>query len=214
MTVLLPSENISETLDRRYGVSSFVYDPFLLYNTEQQLKEDRVIRVPEDIRTVVETVYSTITDENRDAWLKQSLRGLLETTKAKGCTWPFPDEDTFFPLETTFYYDISDSEDGFEASSEASTRLGDDSIRIAFCDEMSFDKFVKEGIDKSDQISIYLNSVSVRLEVTAMEGSDAAYKITKGKLAGIWILRGKSMVDLNTVVIRNDHDLGILWEMK
>jgi deoxyuridine 5'-triphosphate nucleotidohydrolase len=46
-TVILPGSDAPKNLDKRYGVSGLVYDPFLLYNTEQELSDTRTIEIPE-----------------------------------------------------------------------------------------------------------------------------------------------------------------------
>ena len=210
--VLLPSGEM-EFNEERYGPSRFVYDPFLLYNTEDFLKEDKAIRIPEDIRGTVETVYSTVTEENRDAWVQRSMRGILETTRAKGCTWPAPEPDSFFPLESTVYYDVADSEDDFEAA-EAATRLGDNSIRIAFCDEADFDRYRRKAVQPGEQKEVYLQSVSVRMHQSMLEDSNNTFRISNGKLFGIWLLRGKELIDTGSCIIQNDSELGVRWEVK
>ncbi len=212
--VIMPQDSESVNLDKRYGPSGYVYDPFLLFNTEKLLSESRVVRVPEDIRGIVEEAYSTVTVENREAWIKRSFQELLETAQAKGNVWPMPEGDTFFPAETTVYYNPMDSDDGFESSSEASTRLGDSGIRIAFCDEESFDRYAQADIPYAEQIDIYLNSVQVRLKGSDLRDSHKAMEVQHGKLSGIWLLRGKKQVDLISHTIYNDPKLGVYWEVK
>ena len=211
--VLVPSETAPSDLNERYGASGYVYDPFLLYNTEQQMKETRTVHIPEDIRSLVEETYASITDVNREAWLKRSMRGILETAKAKGCTWPIPQEDSFFPAEETVYYDIPDNDDGMDSSSEASTRIGDSGLRIAFCSEEDFDHFSDCDIPPAEQTKIYLNSVQVRLTAPQLVGNAAAC-VRRGKLAGIWLLRGMKDVELDNCVIHNDDESGVRWEVK
>ncbi len=207
--VLLPADEESKNPEKRYGDSGFVYDPFLLRNTEEALSAERIIRIPEDIRGIVETVYSSVSDEIRNLWMKRNLRGLLETDKAKGCTWPEPEQDTFFPMESAMYYDISDPDDGFDVASEAATRLGDRQERIAFCSEKDYDQFKEHGVFASEQAEVYLNSVTVRLRPEDLSNHNDAYRIEKGKLSGIWILRGLNLVDLGRIKIINDPQLGV-----
>ena len=211
--VLLPADDATQTLDRRYGSSGFVYNPFILHNTEQLLSEKRSIRVPEDIRDVVDEAYSNVTSANTDAWLQYSMKGLLETAKAKGCTWPYPEAESFFPMESTIYYDINDPSDHPD-SSEASTRLGDQSLRVSFCSEESFDRYTHSGILSADAIHIYENSVPLRLKESELEGNTNAMKISKGKLAGIWLLRGENKIILHALTIINDPALGVFLEDK
>ncbi len=211
MDVLLPAETAPKTLDQRYGPSGYVYDPFLLWNTEQQITTDRIVKVPEDIRLLVEEAYSSITEENHEAWINRSFGEKLEMENAKGRTWPMPEPDTFFPSETAISFGAADPDDGFEFSSEASTRLGDSGLRIAFCDEADYDRYKEHGIPHADQVGVYLNSVSVRLRAAQLCESSNALQVEKGKLAGIWLLRGKETVELGTVTVINDSELGVSW---
>lgn len=211
MDVLLPAETAPKTLDQRYGPSGYVYDPFLLWNTEQQITTDRIVKVPEDIRLLVEEAYSSITEENHEAWINRSFGEKLETENAKGRTWPMPEPDTFFPSETAISFGAADPDDGFEFSSEASTRLGDSGLRIAFCDEADYDRYKEHGIPHADQVGVYLNSVSVPLRAAQLFESSNAFQVEKGKLAGIWLLRGKETVELGTVTVINDSELGVSW---
>ena len=178
------------------------------------MKRERIIHIPEDIRGIVEEAYATITDENRESWLKRKLQGLLEENKAKSCTWPAPRKDTFFPAESVAYFDIRDLDDGLESTAEASTRLGDDSIRIAFCDEADYDRYKDHVMSSAEQVAVFLNSVPVRIKPTMLNDTENAIKLQNGKLAGMWLLRGDKTIDLGSCVIINDPMLGVKWEVK
>ena len=211
-TVTLPGVSAPQELKYRYGASGLVYDPFLLYNTEQELSNALTVDIPDSIRPLINSVYSKITEENRMAWTEHSMKGLLETAQAKGCTWPSPEADSFFPLDQGVCFDVSDHEDGFSDSAEASTRLGDSSIRIAFCDENLFDQLDEERLSPQMIRTLYMNSLSVRLKESILKDSPNATLIRKGKLAGVWMVRGLNRIELTAGVLTNDPMLGIIWE--
>ena len=212
--VILPGSDAPMNLDKRYGVSGLVYDPFLLYNTEQELSDTRTIEIPEGIRPMINSVYSSITEQNRTAWMEHSMKGLLETAQAKGCTWPSPEPDSFFPLDQGTCFDVSDTEDGFSDIAEASTRLGDGSIRIAFCDEDQFDRLEDGPLSAQTVRTLYLNSLSVRLKEAFLKDSPNAKQLRGGKLAGVWVVRGLERVELASGILTNDPALGVKWEEK
>ena len=210
LEVLMPGSEQTDDLEQRYGNSGYVYEPFLLYNTEELLKVDKVVRIPEDIRGMIETVYQNVTDQNRASWLKRQFKGELEKTQAQGCSWPPPEAESFFPLESQFTLFVSDQDDGFEAASEASTRLGEKNVRIAFCTKDDYISVRSKNSDSETIRRIYMNSVSVRLPFALEEGEDICH-IQHGKLAGIWCLNGESTVQIGKYNIQNDALLGISW---
>ena len=211
LEVMMPQPGKTDNLERRYGGSGYVYEPFLLYNTEELLKNEKQVRIPEDIRGVIETVYRNVTDENRETWLKRQFKGELEKSQAQGCSWPLPEEDSFFPMEKQPIMYVSDQGDGFENTSEASTRLGDDSVRIAFCSDTDFRSALSGTADPETVRRIYMSSVSVRLNGRLREGEDVVH-VQRGKLAGFWCLKGESGARSGDYMIKNDSVLGISWE--
>ena len=66
--VVLPSDDASTDLDDRFGISGYVYAPFLLYNTEKLLDNGMIIKVPDDVRSVIAQVYERVTEDNLKAW--------------------------------------------------------------------------------------------------------------------------------------------------
>ena len=212
MEVLCPGDQAPEQPDRRYGVSGLVYDPFLLNNTENELRTPRQIRIPEDVREIIERVYGTVNDKNRSEWLKRTVKGQLETEQAKGCTWPYPEPDSFFPYEKNDVYYVEDRDDGFDSAAEAATRLGDDSIRVAFCDQPLFEKAVDGIMDMQDVRKVYLSSVAIRRPRFTCPVSESVYEMKTGKLAGIFLLCGERECTWGNLLMKNDEALGVSWE--
>ena len=212
MKVLLPPDDASEKLENRYDLSGYVYDPYLLYNTEQQLKEPRTIRIPEDIRALIEEAYSSLTPQNREEWFKRTVKGQLETEQAKGCAWPKPEEDSFFPSEQPVFFAVEDREDGFSSSGEAATRLGEKSMRIAFCDESLFNKAAEDHLSPSDIQTIYMSSLSIRPPRSGFSDLSQVRILSRGKLAGVHILRGTKQCSVGNYTFKYSPDLGVSWE--
>ena len=212
--VIVPNENNFD-LETKYGSSGYVYDPFLLYNTEQHIGSGLTVCVPEDIRDTIETVYKTITPENKTAWMNKTFKDTQETASAKGNTWPAPTENMFFPMQMPVYYTVIDPDDGFDATSEATTRLGNGCVRIAFCEPSVFDEIQeRHEVDPLQVENIYLNSASVRIREKELISCDNAYKVENGKLTDVWLLRGIDQVDLNTKIVYNNNVVGIRMEAK
>ena len=214
MYVLLPGTDAPEAPERRYGSSGYVYDPFLLDNTEKMLSVPKRVRVPEDIRTLVEQAYTTVTDSNREAWFLRNIQGRLASDQAQSCTWPAPDPSHFFPSEQPVYYAAADSDDGFDPSGEAATRLGDSGIRAAFCDDGLFEAAQKGSLKKEQKSDIYLNSAAIRIPQPENPDPDHYCCIAGGRLAGIWCVRGTEKGLLGNYIITNDPELGVRWEKK
>ena len=210
LEVILPPASNSPDLEHRYGISGFIYDPFLLYNTEGELERTRKIRIPEDVRAIIENVYRNMTDENREAWLKRHFQGELMTAQAKGISWPVPMDDSFFPAEGTYQFSLSELGDGFESASEASTRLGDESVRVSFCTEKEFERLKQGQMDQESIRRAYLNSASIR--IAEIHEDKDVFQIHQGKLNGIWCLRGETEAVITGRRIINDATIGIRWE--
>ena len=214
MKVIVP-ETSKTDLETKYGKSGFVYDPFLLYNTEQRIGKGITIQVPGDIRENIETVYKTITPINQQSWMEKNFKDTHETASAKDKTWPAPNEKRFFPTQMPVYYNFADPDDGFVSTSEATTRLGNGSVRIAFCSPDVFDEIKSAKEVKSSYVDdIYLNSASIRIKDNELIDCDNAYCVEKGKLADVWLLRGLTQVELITKKLCNDKDVGIRMEAK
>lgn len=214
--VLLPEETFKGEVEKRYGLSSFVYDPFLLNNTENLLAEERHIRVPEDIREVIENVYETLTEDNIVEFLKRQTKGDYERNEALSGVFSIPDEATFFPLEEHQPFDLPDIDDGFEAKRRPSTRMGESSVRIAFCTQKLYQKAEMQPMQMEVCKEIFAKSVALRLpdfcEDMDYKKNSKFIKIKTGILKGCIIVCGEKECVLGPYHIFCDTEAGIWWE--
>ena len=214
LEVIVPDGKAPEALEKRYGRSGCVYDPFLLSNTEQELQTAIRVNIPEDIRPLIEKVYRDVTDKNRESWLQRMLKNRLEEAQAESCIWGKPEPDSFFPLEKPVYMPVSDQDDGFDTAGEASTRLGDNNIRVAFCNDEEFQNVSAGRYGYGVARSVYLKSAAVRLPIPDGKDPEKWFLAGRGKLAGIWCLNGTEKCTFGKNDVINDSVLGIRWEEK
>ena len=212
ITVLLPNETDTSDINKRFGSSGVIYEPFILSNTEAIIDSGLKMEIPNDVRAVIEKAYNNVTAENIQSHLSMLMEQGLMKNKADACIYTEPQEDTFFPIERPFPFTYTSNDDGFEETVETATRLGDNQIRIAFCSEDQFEA-VKNGTDniKMDR-SIYMKSVSVRIHPSRIEDPDVL-KVRKGMLRGMYLLNGEEYAVMNNYKIYNDTDLGVSWEV-
>lgn len=210
--VVVPDSNATDELAKRYGVSGKIYAPFLLYNTEKWLADGVNVIVPQDIRPTIEKVYTDVTQENTDAYLKEQMKGLLESSQAKGCTLSFPMRDLFFPAERPVYFDLREQDDGFDSTKEASTRLADETVRVAFAEESLFTKAQTEGLNASEAMTVFMQSVSIRYTPDVSATSDNIFRVDKGLLRGTFVVNGTSGNTVGEKELVNDPILGVSWK--
>ena len=212
--VILPIESETEDLSKRYGSNGYVYDPFPLNNTEHLIENGISIQVPGDIRSVIAKVYEQVTQENMAIWQERAFKQQLMQANAEGCSFPVPDDDTFFPDQGRPEFLNLEVDDGFEPASRASTRLGEPTVRIAFSTPSLFLAAKNEALTKEQQKEIYLSSVSLALRSipASFLDSEALYKIKKGAIKGCYISPHCDIIGTETFVLINDRDLGVLMK--
>lgn len=212
--VILPEEEAAEDLEKRYGPSGYVYAPFLLYNTEKLLEKGRTVRVPQDVRSVIEQVYERVTEENFEAWQKRAFGQQLESANAAHAAFPVPADDTFFPAQSHAEFEDLNVDDGFEPSARAATRLGDPTFRIAFTDEEHLECIRAGRLSREQRKEILLSSVSLRLTPDVREElfSGAVLQIQRGALNGCFVADLEKTLVLGGKKLINDQEIGIYWE--
>lgn len=108
-----------------------IYDDWITAQTQKAVSERISVRIPSDIRPLIEEVYGAapdFSDAGFEEWIrKQSKEEILEGT-AKKVVFPSPAADWFFPLESGNFFDESDNE---LINSDAATRIGDSGIKMA-----------------------------------------------------------------------------------
>lgn len=211
--VILPDSGMTDNPEKRYGSSGFVYDPFLLFNTERLLEEGKTVRVPADVRSVIAEVYEHVTEGNMKAWIKHSYNEQLLSANADWIAFPPPEPDYFFPTQSHPEFENLNIDDGFDSSVRAATRLGDPTFRIAFVSSGLKEKACDGKLTKEQQKEILLSSVSLRLT------PEIEFGLSDGKLVQIrkGVLWGCYLADCNRITIGskclvNDPVTGVYWE--
>ena len=211
--VIVPRES-STDLEKRYADSGYVYAPFLLYNTEQLLNDGLFIRVPQDLRQVIGTVYEKVTAENWHIWQERAFSQQFMQANAKGVTFPEPNCRYFFPAQSHPEFVNMEVDDGFEPSIRASTRLGEPVCRIAFSDSETLEKARSGRISVKDKQTIILESVSLSMRHLSERDliSGGLYKIDRSALKGCYISEKNDRIRIGNKDLVNDPVLGVLWE--
>ena len=211
--VIVPPES-STDLEKRYADSGYVYAPFLLYNTEQMLNHGLSIRVPQDLRQVIGTVYEKVTEENWRVWQEQAFSQQLMQANAKGVTFPEPNSRYFFPAQSHPEFVNMEVDDGFEPSMRASTRLGEPVCRIAFSDPETLKKARNGGLSLKEQQMIILESVSLSMRHFSERDltSSGLYKMERSALKGCYLSEKNDRIRIGNRVLVNDPVFGVLWE--
>ena len=191
-----------------------MYAPFLLYNTEKLLESKETIRVPADVRSIINQVYESVTEDNLTAWQKRAFSQQLMAASADNAAFPPPASETFFPAQSHPEFENIEIDDGFDPSSRASTRLGDPTFRIAFTDRKHLKIIQGTYMTPEQQKEILLSSVSLRLTPQIRDGlqSGEICRIRKGALSGCYAVDGESSVIIGSQKLINDPEIGIYWE--
>lgn len=213
--VILPEENETNDLEKRYGNSGFVYAPFLLNNTERLVENGIHIPVPGEVRTVIAKVYEHVTPENMTVWQERAFHQHLMQANAKGSVFPVPDNDIFFPNESKPEFLHLEVDDGFEPTGRATTRLGEPMVRIAFSTPSLLEAAKNECLAEKQRKEIFLSSVSLparNIPAELLKDEKILYKIKKGALKGCYLSDHCDIIKTETFVLVNDRDLGVLYE--
>lgn len=212
--VVIPAQDGSGDIGKRYGDSAFVYDPFLLYNTEQLLKNGKTIQVPAQVRGVIAQVYEHVSEENMQAWIKRNFNAQLYSANAGWVTFPDPKEDYFFPTQSHPEFMDMSIDDGFDMNARAATRLGDPTFRIAFVESEILEQARKGHLTKKQSEEVLLSSVSLRSSPPIEKdlASNGVFQISKGPLRGCYIVEKESEIFADAKRLINDSKLGVYWE--
>ena len=212
--VILPDEEATDELDKRYGLSGYVYAPFLLYNTEKLLERGKTIQVPADVRSVIARVYEHVIEENMQAWHERAFDQQLLTANADRVAFPPPASDYFFPAQALPEFEDMNIDDGFDPSARAATRIGEPTFRIAFTDAVHLSAAREGRLSKTQQKELLLSSVSLRLTPDIRAGLDSGeiYQIRKGALWGCYVTDADNTVTIGDKKLINDSEIGVYWE--
>ena len=159
--VILPDSTAKWDVEQRYGISGYVYAPFLLNNTEHILEDGLSVRVPEDVRNVIARVYDNVTEENRNAWRAKLFNQEKMQSMADSVALPIPSASTFTLRECHPALNQPDVDDGFETTLRATTRWGKPTVRIAFCSSSIASAVRAKSLTKEMEREILYASVSI-----------------------------------------------------
>lgn len=214
--VMVPAPSVSDELEHRYGPSGAVYDPFLLKNTENILNDTTEIRVPEDMRSVIERCYERVSEKTIEAYVRRQTGLVYMKNEADHVVYCRPNPKLFFPTQSHPMFELSEVDDGFVPVAGASTRLGEETIRIAFLSEGLYERAVQINSDSEVAREVIKKSVSLRLKGMTNEllkESDCrAIRMEKGMLKGCCIVQAERRCRIGHYRITVDDELGVSWE--
>lgn len=191
-----------------------IYAPVFLLRTLHVLQQKCNIRVPEEIRTLVNTVYSgnIKDDEEIRRWTKQQFENAQSAAIAQMELWGEPDKDTVFFSEQSGHFYLEEDDRPF--CRKAKTRLTDDSVRMAFITPEERKQSEEDAFDETIARNILMKSFSIR-----PSGKWNLSDLPNGVTRGTGLLRGVLLIESKdeTFVwgkekIWHDKDLGILRE--
>lgn len=209
-----------------FGASGAIYYELFLKRTRDILARHPVISIPEDIPKLVNQVYSeVILNENEaEIFYRQQYGDKFKSAQAGTYELKPPDPEDFLLSQTGSPF--LDDEDSWVA---AKTRLGEDSVRIAFLPPSLY-ALVNERMKAAERIGsdlarrVMRYSVSIRQKtwdkITGNCASDTPFINGEGKLFGVRMLRaeneGEPNMTLTASICGNrlvlDRELGFLAE--
>lgn len=214
LLVLMPEDDDFKT-------TGMVYPPILLSRTLQILGGRDAIRLPDDIPSLVEAVYTDapLTEEELEIWMAYTTDNQLKGVEAKVQDLPLPQKGRFWledddAKEAGIFFDDEDS-----AFMAAKTRLGEESVKLAVLPKSLFAKVkAAEHIRRALAKEVMQYSVSVAkrkvkglLKDVACEDGETPID-GHGLLFGLWMLPGENGVCRfeNGAAVCMDDEMGLL----
>lgn len=209
-------------LDKRYGSTGVVYDPLILEATEALLSGIAEIRVPEDVRPCIERVYSGLSENQIEAFIQRQTREEMMKISAEAAIFPPPCAEEFFGTYSVAAgkFDHLDEDQGFRIVKGASTRYGDDSVRIAFLDDALFAVARRAVVNRKDEVKILEKTCNIRLTALPKDvmmsvkenQRDEIYKFQSGHLNGCLAVRTvEGVARIGDQVWHVDNEVGV-WK--
>lgn len=217
--VLIPED------DKVFGPTGKVYEPWILHQTIDVLQGKKVLYIPEEIRELIENVYSPQEPEkshpNYQDWNEMIKNMEKERDEAKLYLIPAPDSRRFWMMRKDTQTFDEDEKGGKWFS--AKTRLGDDSRKVILIDEIYAGKIENrmKHLTRSEGRELLKNSVSLRSYI--IDGSVSGEGLV-GPIKGNGLLSGHTILPMRDGVYRfiskqnyeykviDDNELGILVE--
>lgn len=185
-----------------------VYASTLMVRTEELIRNKESIRTPDEIRSLIETVYREEAPEEirqYEIWAQEQFNASFEAAEAQAVLLPMPGSTHSF---------LSDGdpelwhEDEEESVCRARTRLGTDTVRLAFLSPEETAQLPRRP-ERKQARDILMKSVSVRTDHLG-DPPDTAVK-GEGLLSGTWLLPAENGIyRWGGYLLINDPELGIL----
>ena len=212
--VLVPDEEQGKkALEHRYGLSGYVYDPYLLDNTERLIRAMRDMRIPEDVRPVIEEAYHGLTDENMAAFMRRQMESAYNEAEALSSCIASPDPNVFWLAEQQSDWLIHEIDDGFEPRMRPSTRMGENSVRVIFCGAEMAEKALEGKLLAEEEKAAFMKSAALPLrELDKERMMNLSRVVRKGMLKGCVIADSQELARISQYHLINDQELGILIE--
>ena len=192
--------------DGEYDESGLIYAPWLLSQTQEILP--RVIRIPQDVRHVLETVYRQ-PDDIPQAWAEMMFSEQRMQAQAGGNMLPRPDPCRFFGWDAPGgRFSMDEPEEG----TAARTRLGDCSTRVALLPAETIEKLLAAPLDHALARCAFENSFTIR-ESPPASGDQTVAREGAGLCRGIWLIPEEALpVQFGRTKLDYDDALGAITE--
>ena len=189
-----------------YAETGLIYAPWLLAQTQQLLP--KTVRIPQDVRCVLETVYRQ-PDDIPQAWAEMMFSEQRMQAQAGGNMLPRPDPRRFFGWDAPGErFSMEEPEEG----TAARTRLGDCSARVALLPEETIEKLLAAPLDHALARLAFENSFTIRESLPAGEEQELARE-GEGLCRGLWLVPEERLpVRLGRTKLDYDGALGALTE--
>lgn len=179
--VLTPGDS-DTPLEKRYGKTGYVYDPYILSRTEQLLPEMAKFWVPEDVRPRIDWVYDGLSDDRVEAYVKWMTEKDVQEIAADAVLFPPPRADRFFAAASAAAagkFSRPDEDAEFRIVRGAKTRWQSDSVRVAFLDDALFEAVQMESVSAECVRKIYENICSIQLHIIERCGKITREEVSK-----------------------------------
>lgn len=216
VTVLVPQN------DNEFGPSGAIYAEIILELTEKIILEKKVLKLPDDIPTLVEKVY-TAQDVSKDIdkWFEHLIDEKLESSKAKVYELDKPSKDEFCLIQNGKIF--NDDENQFMS---VKTRLGEPSVRLALLPYELFEQ-VKTKVECDEKISRKLAKQVLKYSFSVREKTVKDYLKCKcsngygpvcgdGLISNLWMFPAENGICqlTNAKILKMDYNEGFIIEEK
>lgn len=214
-----------------WGSTEKVYEPFILAKTQWVLQDKTEIRLPEEIRNLVESTYNDKIDIPDSYIDKEVIKRYYEKTKkakekeeneAKKYLLPEPNKESFMIIDTaTRAYE--EEEEGMGDFFRASTRMGGNTRTLLILREedssLRFDNVDKKRLKELMLLTVNVPQWWIRgvtpengySEVQEARGLPTNALQLRMDSRNCWKGRGR---DGKEITIRNDPEVGITYDSR